>query len=135
MIDGVGRPLCFLLTPGQAADCRQVRARLEGLTFERLIGDRGHDTNKPRDWLKEHGAEAVIPSKRNRKMPIPHDRAACRQRHRVENLFGRIKDHGRIALRKCKTARSYAGFISLPFGSCPRAWCSWAVAKPLASAP
>jgi transposase len=26
VVDGLGRPLCFLLTPGQAADCRQARA-------------------------------------------------------------------------------------------------------------
>src|SRR5690242_1687835 len=59
VIDGLGRPLCFLLTPGQAADCRQARSLLEGLTFERLIGDRGYDTDEVRDWLEEHGAEAV----------------------------------------------------------------------------
>jgi transposase len=59
--------------------------------------------------------KAVIPSKRNRKAPIPHDRAAYRQRHLVENLFCRIKDFTRIVLRKCKTTRSYAGFVSLAF--------------------
>ena len=114
-VDGLGRPLCFLLTPGQAADCRQARALLEGLSFERLIGDRGYDTNELRDWAEELGAEAVIPSKRNRKVPIPHDRVAYRERHRVENLFCRIKDYGRIVPRKCKTSRSYAGFVSLAF--------------------
>ncbi len=48
-------------------------------------------------------------------MPIPHDRRAYRGRHKVGNLFCRIKDFGRIVLRKCKTARSYAGFVSLAF--------------------
>ena len=115
MVDGPGRPSCFLLTPGQAADCRQARSLLEGLTFERLIGDRGYDTDEIRDWVEEHGAEAVIPAKRNRKAPIPHDPEAYKTRHRVENLFGRIKDFGRIVLRECETARSYAGFISLAF--------------------
>ena len=113
--DGLGRPLCFLLTPGQAADCRQARSLLEGLAFERLIGDRGYDTDAIRDWLEEHGVEAVIPSKRNRKTPIPHDPDAYRTRHEVENLFCRIKEFGRIVLRKCKTSRSYAGFVSLAF--------------------
>jgi transposase len=115
VVDGLGRPLCFLLTPGQAADCRQARALLDGLVFERLIGDRGYDTDELRDWAEELGAEAVIPSKRNRKAPIPHDRAAYRERHRVENLFCRVKDFTRITLRKCKTSRSYAGFVSLAF--------------------
>jgi transposase len=114
-VDALGRPLCFLLTPGQAADCRQARPLLEGLSFERLIGDRGYDTDELRDWAEELGAEAVIPSKRNRKVPIPHDRAAYKTRHRVENLFCRIKDFGRIVLRKCKTSRSYAGLVSLAF--------------------
>jgi transposase len=115
VVDGLGRPLCFLLTPGQAADCRQARALLEGLSFERLIGDRGYDTDELRGWAEEHGAEAVIPSKRNRTAAIPHDREAYKGRHKVENLFCRIKDFGRIVLRKCKTSRSYAGFVSLAF--------------------
>ena len=115
MVDGLGRPLCFLLTPGQAADCRQARAPLEGLTFERLIGDRGYDTDELRDWAEELGAEAVIPPKRNRRTAIPHDREVYKTRRKVENLFCRIKDFGRIVLRKCKTSRSYAGSVSLAF--------------------
>ena len=115
LVDGLGRPLCFLLTPGQAADCRRARSLLEGVSFERLIGDRGYDTDELRDWAEEHGAEAVIPSKRNRKTAIPHDREAYKARHKVENLFCRIKDFGRIVLRKCKTSCSYAGFVSLAF--------------------
>jgi transposase len=115
VVDGLGRPLCFLLTPGQAADCRYALALLEGLVVERLIGDRAYDTNELRDWCAEHGAEAVIPAKRNRKAPIPHDRQAYKRRHKVENLFGRIKDFTRITLRKCKTSRSYAAFVSLAF--------------------
>ena len=115
LIDRLGRPLCFLLTPGRAADCRRAEALLDGLKVERLIGDRGYDTDAIRAWCAERGIEAVIPSKRNRKAPIPHDRAAYRERHRVENLFCRIKDFGRIVLRKCKTSRRYAGFVSLAF--------------------
>ena len=79
------------------------------MAFERLIGDRGYDTDEVRDWCVEHDVEAVIPSKRNRKVPIPHDREVYKRRHKVENLFCRIKDYGRIVLRKCKTSRSYAG--------------------------
>ena len=33
----------------------------------------------------------------------------------LENLFGRVKDYTRIILRKDKTSRSYAGFVSLAF--------------------
>jgi transposase len=115
LADGLGRPLCFLLTPGQAADCRQAQALLEGVMFTRLIGDRAYDTNAIRDWLAAQEAEAVIPSKRSRKVLIPHDPQAYKIRHRVENLFGKIKDLARITLRKDKTERSYAAFLSLAF--------------------
>jgi transposase len=64
---------------------------------------------------REHEAEAAIPSKRNRKAPIPHDAQAYRTRHRIENLFGKIKDLTRLTLRKDKTSRSYAAFVSLAF--------------------
>ncbi len=80
---------------------------------ERLIADRGYDTNAIRAWCAERGIEVVIPAKRSRKVAIPHDRERYRTRHRIENLFGRMKDATRIILRKDKTSRSYAGFVSL----------------------
>jgi transposase len=113
LIDERGRPLCYLLTPGQAADCSQAETLLDGIEFERLIADRGYDTDAIRAWCAERGIEVVIPSKRSRKVAIPHNRERYRTRHRIENLFGRMKDSTRIILRKDKTSRSYAGFISL----------------------
>jgi transposase len=56
-----------------------------------------------------------LPKRRGAEAVIPHDRAAYRERHLVDNLFCRIKDFTRIVLRKCKTTRSYAGFVSLAF--------------------
>jgi transposase len=82
---------------------RHALAWLEGLTFERRIGDRAYDTDELRRGCAEHGAEAVIPSQRNRKVPIPHDRTRYRTSHRIENLFGLIKYFTRIVLRKHKT--------------------------------
>ena len=115
LIDERGRPLCFLLTPGQAADCPRAETLLDGIALQRLIGDRGYDTDAMRAWCAERGIEVVIPSKRNRKVQIPHDRERYRTRHRIENLFCRVKDWTRIILRKDKTSRSYAGFVSLAF--------------------
>jgi transposase len=113
LVDERGRPLCYLLTPGQAADCRWAETLLDGIAFERLIGDRGYDTDAIRTWCAERGIEVVIPSKRNRKVKIPHDRVRYQARHRIENLFCRMKDFTRVILRKDKTSRSYAGFVSL----------------------
>ena len=57
----------------------------------------------------------VIPAKRNRKVLIPHDQARYRSRHRIENLFSRVKYYTQITLRKEKTSHSYAGFVSFAF--------------------
>jgi transposase len=113
LIDERGRPLCYLLTPGQAADGPQAEALLDGIGLERRIADRGYDTDAIRACCAERGIEVVIPAKRRRKVAIPHDRERYRTRHRIENLFCRVKDFTRIVLRKDKTSRSYAGFVSL----------------------
>ncbi|MBL6458774.1 transposase [Belnapia sp. T6] len=64
-----------------------------------LIADRGYDSNPFRTTLAERGITACIPPKKNRKQPIPDDKALCRQRHRIEITFGRLKDWRRIATR------------------------------------
>jgi hypothetical protein len=42
--------------------------------------------------LAERGIAACIPSKTNRKVPIPHDTALYRQRYKVKNMFGKLQD-------------------------------------------
>jgi transposase len=48
-------------------------------------------------------------------VPIPHDATLYRQRHRIETMFGRLKDWRRIATRddRCATIFS-APSPSLP---------------------
>ena len=41
---------------------------LDGIALQRLIGDRGYDTDAMRAWCAERGIEVLIPSKRNRKV-------------------------------------------------------------------
>ncbi len=55
LVDERGRPLCYLLTPGQAADCRHAETLLEGVSFASLLGDRAYDTDALRAWCAEHG--------------------------------------------------------------------------------
>ena len=128
-VDGPGRPPCLLPTPGRAADRRQARAPLEGLALERPAGDRGCGTDEPRDRAEEPGAEAVIPSKRNREAPIPGDRAACRERHRVENPSCRLEDRGRVVPRERETSRGHAGFVSPAFALANLQLCPWTLMR------
>lgn len=64
-----------------------------------LLADRGDDADWFRQVLTERGITPCIPSRTSRKIGIPHDKALYRQRHRIENMFGRLKDWRRIATR------------------------------------
>ena len=48
---------------------------------------------------QKRGINACIPTRRGRKNPADHDATLYRKRHRVENLFARLKDWRRIATR------------------------------------
>ena len=64
-----------------------------------LIADRGYDSAWLRAELQARGIEPCIPSSRSRKIPYAYDTALYRQRHKVENLFAKLKDWRRIATR------------------------------------
>jgi len=64
-----------------------------------LLGDKGYDADWFRGALAERGTESCIPARRGRKNPANHDFKLYRQRHRIENLFARLKDWRRIATR------------------------------------
>jgi transposase len=59
------------------------------------------------------GITACIPSTRSRKVPIPHDATLYRKRHRIEIMFGRLKDWRRIATRDDRCATIFLGAITL----------------------
>ena len=83
----------MLLSEGQMSDHKGAGLLLDALPRAAvLIGDKGYDSRRFRDALAERGTSACIPSSRSRKIPIPHDKALYRTRHKVENLFARLKD-------------------------------------------
>lgn len=93
MCIGQGRPLILLLSEGQMSDYKGAALMIDAFPEANvLLGDRGYDADWFRHALAERGITPCIPSKANRKTVIPHDRALYRQRHRVENIFGKIKD-------------------------------------------
>jgi len=111
--DGQGRPVLMLLTEGQASDHRGAALMLPHLPPSReLIGDRGYDSGRFRTALRDKGITPCIPSTRRRKVPIPHDAALYRQRHRIENMFGRLKDWRRIAMRYDRCAHTFFSAIA-----------------------
>ena len=91
--DAKGRPIRMYLSAGQTSDYMGAAALLSSLPKGKtLLADRGHDANWFRNALIDRGIQPCIPSRKNRLVAIPHDIVLYRQRHRIENMFARIKD-------------------------------------------
>lgn len=94
-------------------DILQAEALIAGIEFDKLLADKGYDSNRFRDAIAAVGAEAVMPSNRSRSQAIPYDREVYKERNLVERFFNKIKHFRRIATRYEKTALSFAAMLSL----------------------
>ena len=112
-VDGQGRPLRLILTPGQRGDVTQAPALLEGLGAKRVLADKAYDSNALRSIVAEMGAEAVIPCNPTRRKLIPHDFEAYKARNRIERCFNKLKHFRRIATRYDRRAIHFLSFIQL----------------------
>ena len=113
LADALGRPLRFRITAGQAHDVTAAPALLEGQQADAVLADKAYDSNDLRDQIAEMEAQAVIPSKRNRKVFIPHDTQLYKQRNRIERCFGRLKHFRRFATHYDRRTIHFAGFVHL----------------------
>ncbi|MFD1012359.1 IS5 family transposase [Shinella fusca] len=112
--DGEGRPIIMLLSEGQMSDHRGARLVLDALPpAKTLIADRGYDSTPFRDALQARGIEPCIPSSRSRKIQYSYDKVLYRQRHKVENLFAKLKDWRRIATRYDRCAHTFFSSICI----------------------
>ena len=104
----------MLLTEGQRSDHHGAALLLPILPRAReLLGDRGYDSTWFRTARIERGIAPCIPSTRSRKLPLPYDRTLYRQRHRIENAFGRLKDWRRVATRYDRCAHTFFSAICI----------------------
>lgn len=71
-----------------------------------LLADKGYDADWFRATLAQHKITACIPSRANRKVAIPHDPVLYKKRHKIENMFGRLKDWRRIHTRYDRCANT-----------------------------
>ena len=79
----------------------------------RILADRGYDANWFRAALIEHGIAPGIPPRKSRKIQIEYDRTLSKQRHKLENMFGRLKDWRRIAMRYDRCAHTFFSAICI----------------------
>ncbi len=111
VVDALGNPVEFVLTAGQEADVTQAEALIEGHEAGAVIADKAFDSDAVVAAAKRQGAEAVIPPKKNRKVPRVYDEHLYKERKKVEWFINLIKQYRRVATRYEKTARNFLGFV------------------------
>ena len=114
MCDQDGKPLILLLSEGQTSDYKGARHMLCALPeAQYMLGDRGYDADWFRQALRDKNIEPCIPPKKNRKSPEPYDKTLYKQRHKIEIMFGRLKDWRRISMRYDRCAHTFFSAICI----------------------
>ncbi len=103
------------LTAGQTSD--HIGAKLiypalpEGA--KTLIGDKGYDSDEFRSALTAKNIQPYIPPRKGRRHPAEFCETLYKQRHKVEIMFGRLKDWRRVATRYDRCAHIYFSSICI----------------------
>jgi transposase len=136
MADGRGRSLATLITPGQAADTKQLIPLLDSVSVPRpgpgrprkrpdsVTADKAYSSRANREALRGRHITAVIPqpadqiANRQRRgqrggRPPTFDELAYRSRNQVERGFGRRKHWRGMATRFDKLGESYRATLDL----------------------
>lgn len=124
--EGAGKPITFVLTAGQCHEAPLVPALLDQGAVRRpgggrprtrpdqVVGDTGYTGRPVRTYLRRRGIGAVIPRRRTEaRRGVRFDRAAYRDRNRIERTINRLKQHRAIATRYDKLAVSYHALLTI----------------------
>jgi putative transposase len=101
--DDVGKPVHLLLTAGHTSDYSGAKCLLPSLS----------NANYLIAALRKQGVTPCIPPRKNRTTRRRYNKTLYKQRHRIEIMFGRIKDWRRIAMRYDRCAHTFFSAICL----------------------
>jgi transposase len=129
LVDGAGTPLGAYLDAATPAEVTLLEQTLDTVAVgrpgkpgrprkrpERLIADRGYDSNPLRAWLARRGIEPIIPARRNHMRATHQDgRKLRRDRRRwiVERTFAWLGHFRRLIVRYEYLIVTYAGFFHI----------------------
>jgi transposase len=135
-VDGKGRPLSVLLTPGQSGDNPQLFNLLDAISVhngepgrprkkpDMLIADKAYAHDSTRRRLRRRGIAHTIPERSDQiarraakgsrgGRPPTFDKEIYRQRNVVERCFNRFKQWRDLATRYAKRAAIYRSSLLL----------------------
>ncbi len=113
--DALGYPLGFILTGANVSDFDQCKPLLKSYLRPTAFAlmDKGYDSDAIRAYVNQLGGVAVIAVNSSRAQKPAFDEHLYRERHRIENLFARLKAFRRIATRYEKLHATFAAMLSL----------------------
>lgn len=113
-VDQRGRALSLSIAAGPAADVTVAQTSSRpALRRTITVADKAYDSDGFREELHRWGSRPCIPPRCNRLQPASWHRGHYRKRHKVENLFQRLKRYRRIGTRYEKNDLYLLGFVQL----------------------
>jgi transposase len=122
VVDGQGVPLASKLESASPAEVKLLEPTLERMPqkllskVQRLIVDRGYDSDPLRCRLQERGIDFICPHRCNRKKPKTQDGRKLRRykrRWKVERTFAWLGNFRRLPVRWERHLVVYQGFFHL----------------------
>jgi transposase len=111
IVDALGNPIRFILTPGQRHDVTQAQALTQNIQGSFILADKGYDSDDFIEFLQDKGCQPVIPPRKNRQNPREYDQHLYKERHLIECFFNKIKHFRRIFSRFDKIATVFTSFL------------------------
>jgi transposase len=124
-VEGGGKPMVVLATAGQRHEAPMLARLMEAGAVKRqgrgrprvrpdaVAGDKGYSYPSVRRYLRGRGIRAVIPSKLDQRRRPGFDRAAYRERNRVERTISQLKQFRRVATRYEKREVNYLAMVKI----------------------
>ncbi len=112
-ITAEGHVVEALLSAGNIADISMANKLFEDVFGCHVVLDMGYDSDSFRDVLRSQNNIPVIPGRKHRKVSILYDKKVYKLRSRIEQLFGKLKENKRIAMRYEKSDAIFLAFIAL----------------------
>jgi transposase len=111
--DGLGHPVELLLTGANESDIAQAEALLAAHAPEVVVADRGYDKKALVERIQARGAEAVIPTQKNRAVQREVDPHLYAERNVCERFWAQAKQYRRVATRYEKKAQNFLAFVKV----------------------
>ena len=121
LADGAGTPLGVHVDAASPAEVSLLPATGEKLPAacgqpERLIGDRGYDSNAARAWLAARGIEPIIPARSNNTVATHQDGRKLRRYRRrwlIERSLAWLQNFRRLVVRYEYLAGNFIALVHL----------------------